>query len=86
MRTGGYRTSFVRRPYGIGKDPSGHIARSRRDGVRFTTKRLGNGLPLETLKMSPSSQRLEWFHEHDPAVLPIYVAESHAIVVGWYSS
>lgn len=30
-------------------------------------------------------QRLDWFHEHDPAVLPIYVAESHAIVVGWYS-
>lgn len=30
-------------------------------------------------------QRLEWFHEHDPAFLPIYVAESDAIVVGWYS-
>ena len=30
-------------------------------------------------------QRLEWFHEHDPAVLPVYVAESDAIVVGWCS-
>ncbi|HXD42345.1 MAG TPA: GNAT family N-acetyltransferase [Ramlibacter sp.] len=30
-------------------------------------------------------QRLEWFHEHDPAVFPIYVAESHAMVVGWCS-
>jgi phosphinothricin acetyltransferase len=30
-------------------------------------------------------QRLGWFHEHDPAVLPIYVAESGAIVAGWYS-
>jgi L-amino acid N-acyltransferase YncA len=30
-------------------------------------------------------QRLHWFHEHDPSVLPIYVAESHAMVVGWCS-
>lgn len=30
-------------------------------------------------------QRLEWFHEHDPGLLPIYVAESQGTVVGWYS-
>lgn len=30
-------------------------------------------------------QRLEWFREHDPAVLPIYVAESGGRAVGWSS-
>jgi L-amino acid N-acyltransferase YncA len=30
-------------------------------------------------------QRLFWFHEHDPATLPIYVAESDGAVVGWCS-
>ena len=30
-------------------------------------------------------QRTEWFHEHDPAILPIYVAEREGAVVGWCS-
>ena len=30
-------------------------------------------------------QRLAWFHEHDPAGLPIYVAEQDSVVGGWCS-
>lgn len=30
-------------------------------------------------------QRLAWFRSHDPAVLPVYVAECRAQVVGWCS-
>ncbi len=30
-------------------------------------------------------QRLPWFHEHDPATLPIYVAEREGAVIGWCS-
>jgi len=30
-------------------------------------------------------QRLAWFHEHDPARLPIYVAEQGSVVAGWCS-
>jgi len=30
-------------------------------------------------------QRSAWFHEHDPASLPIYVAEEKGAVVGWCS-
>ena len=31
------------------------------------------------------NQRSAWFHEHDPASLPIYVAEREGVVVGWCS-
>lgn len=30
-------------------------------------------------------QRSAWFHEHDPASLPVYVAERERIPVGWCS-
>jgi phosphinothricin acetyltransferase len=30
-------------------------------------------------------QRSAWFHEHDPATLPIYVADREGAVVGWCS-
>jgi phosphinothricin acetyltransferase len=30
-------------------------------------------------------QRVAWFHEHDPATLPIYVAERDGVIVGWCS-
>jgi L-amino acid N-acyltransferase YncA len=30
-------------------------------------------------------QRVAWFHEHDPATLPIYVAERDGAIVGWCS-
>ena len=30
-------------------------------------------------------QRASWFHEHDPATLPIYVADRDDAVVGWCS-
>jgi L-amino acid N-acyltransferase YncA len=30
-------------------------------------------------------QRSAWFHEHDPASLPIYVAEREGTLVGWCS-
>jgi len=30
-------------------------------------------------------QRSGWFHEHDPATAPIYVAEREAAVAGWCS-
>jgi phosphinothricin acetyltransferase len=30
-------------------------------------------------------QRLAWFRDHDPATLPIYVAEREGAVVGWCS-
>jgi len=30
-------------------------------------------------------QRLAWFHDHDPASSPIYVAERDGIVAGWCS-
>lgn len=30
-------------------------------------------------------QRMAWFHEHDAATLPIYVAEREGAVVGWCS-
>ena len=30
-------------------------------------------------------QRSAWFHEHDPATLPIYVADRAGAVVGWCS-
>ena len=30
-------------------------------------------------------QRAVWFHEHDPATLPIYIAEREGSVVGWCS-
>lgn len=31
------------------------------------------------------SERTAWFHEHDPASLPIYVAERNGAIVGWCS-
>jgi L-amino acid N-acyltransferase YncA len=31
------------------------------------------------------SQRTAWFHDHDPASLPIYVAEGEGAVLGWCS-
>jgi L-amino acid N-acyltransferase YncA len=30
-------------------------------------------------------QRSAWFHEHDPAILPVYVAEHDGAVIGWCS-
>lgn len=30
-------------------------------------------------------QRVAWFHQHDPATLPIYVAERDGAIVGWCS-
>ena len=31
-------------------------------------------------------QRIEWFHNHDPSMFPIYVFDEHRSVRGWCSS